>query len=88
MYLCIFCRDCFVDTNKLYPETASTTKQMYTCGQAEYEELQRTLVDPTYNYDQLAFYKCMLMLRSDKVYDRVDRVPVDGVIFKDEGRST
>ena len=86
MYLCIFCRDCFVDTNKLYPETARTTEQMYLCGKAEYEELQRTLVDPTYNYDQLAFYKCMLMLRSDRVFDRVDRVPVEGVIIKDEGR--
>ena len=80
----LHCRDCFVETNKLYPETARTTEQMFLCGKAEYEQLERAQADPTFNYDKLAFFKCMLMLRSDRVFDKRETFSVNTIAF-DQG---
>ena len=57
---------------------------MFLCGKAEYEQLERAQADPTFNYDKLAFFKCMLMLRSDRVFDKRETFSVNTIAF-DQG---
>ena len=51
----------------LYPDTDIQTQRMFMCGEAEYEELQKSENDRNYIADPLTYFKCMLMLSSDYV---------------------
>ena len=63
-------RDCFVRHVNLYPETDIQTQRMFMCGEAEYEELQKSERNRNYIADPLTYFKCMLMLSSDYVKTR------------------
>ena len=58
-------RDCFIRT--------SFDSRMFLCGLADMEEYTKFVnSNDQYDYDVLTYFKCMVMLNGDKVYEYDD----------------